>query len=99
MQHTERVSQTGMPLKTKSQPDGLFTPQEVYDQLSDMFTAVYNNSQPEGSWELLQKVKKNVELWQVITQHKLKEWHLPSLFVSHSKINWKNSLANTQRNS
>ena len=44
--------QLGMPLKTKATSDGLFTPQEVYNQLAQMFTCVYDNDLPEGRWEL-----------------------------------------------
>ena len=38
-----------------------------------MFTCVYNNNLPEGSWELDQNVKQNVGIWQLIVQENLKE--------------------------
>lgn len=44
--------QMGVPLKTKADPKGLFTEQEVYDMLSLMFTSTFLNVQPEHSWTL-----------------------------------------------
>ena len=43
---------TGLPLKTQSNPGGMFTEQEVYDIFSLLFTAVFLNFQPEHGWEL-----------------------------------------------
>ena len=43
---------TGIPLKTKQNPKGMFTEQEVYDIFSLLFTAVFLNFQPEHGWTL-----------------------------------------------
>lgn len=42
----------GLPLKTKSNPSGIFTEQEAYDMFSLLHTAVFLNIQPEHGWIL-----------------------------------------------
>ncbi|KAI0081382.1 heme peroxidase [Panus rudis PR-1116 ss-1] len=48
----------GIPLKTKANPKGLFTEQEVYDMLALMFTCVFINVQPEHGWALTHGAKQ-----------------------------------------
>ena len=42
----------GINLKTKENPRGMFTEQEIYDMLSLLFTCVFINVQPEHGWVL-----------------------------------------------
>lgn len=44
--------QIGIPLKTKENPKGMFTGQEVHDILSLLFTCGLINIQPENCWAL-----------------------------------------------
>ncbi|KAL5536114.1 hypothetical protein ACEPAF_4219 [Sanghuangporus sanghuang] len=42
----------GIPLKTKANPRGLFTEQEVYDMFTILFMCVFENIAPEHGWAL-----------------------------------------------
>jgi hypothetical protein len=42
----------GIPLKTKENPHGLITPQELYLALSAMFIFVFLNFDPAAGWKL-----------------------------------------------
>ncbi|EJC98652.1 heme peroxidase [Fomitiporia mediterranea MF3/22] len=42
----------GIPLKTKANPHGLFTEQEVYDMFTILFMCVFENIAPEHGWAL-----------------------------------------------
>ncbi|KAI0347729.1 heme peroxidase [Trametopsis cervina] len=64
---------TGMPLKTVANARGLFTPQETYDMLQKLFTAVYLTDDPEGVWERTQEAKEIVQIWQYIIEQNVKE--------------------------
>ncbi|TCD62866.1 hypothetical protein EIP91_006272 [Steccherinum ochraceum] len=48
----------GIPLKTKANPKGMFTEQEVYDIFSLLFTCVFINVQPEHGWTLRTQAKQ-----------------------------------------
>lgn len=63
----------GMPLKTSSNPRGLFTPQETYDMLSKLYTCVYNNDLPEGGWQRCQEAEQLVAVWRQIIKQNVKE--------------------------
>ena len=44
--------QFGIDLKTRTNPKGIFTEQEIYDMLMVLFTCVFINVQPEHCWAL-----------------------------------------------
>ncbi|CAL1708758.1 unnamed protein product [Somion occarium] len=48
----------GIPLKTKANPKGLFTEQELYDMLTILFQCVFINVQPEHGWALRHGAKQ-----------------------------------------
>ncbi|GJE97837.1 heme peroxidase [Phanerochaete sordida] len=60
----------GVPLKTKADPKGLFTPQEVYDMLSLLYTCALMDVQPEHVWLLEHSALQVVDtLREIITQN------------------------------
>lgn len=63
----------GIPLKTKADPKGLFTEQEVYDMLSLLFTCALMNVQPEHSWTLEHAALQVVEVLQKVIAQNVKD--------------------------
>ncbi|GAA6004340.1 peroxidase/cytochrome P450 family protein [Rhodotorula paludigena] len=51
----------GLPLKTKKNPLGLWTPEKLYEVLTDIFTYVYLNFDPTTGFALRDKVMKEAE--------------------------------------
>ncbi|THH01371.1 hypothetical protein EW026_g1293 [Hermanssonia centrifuga] len=63
----------GIPLKTKAQPKGVFTEQEVYDMLSVLFSCVFLNLQPEHGWVLTHAAKQVADIINQMTEKNLNE--------------------------
>ncbi|KAI0683948.1 heme peroxidase [Cytidiella melzeri] len=75
---------TGIPLKTKANPRGTFTPQEVYERLTQLYADAYTADQPEGGWERHQTAKVVVQDLQHVIDEKVKDIpRFGSLVSSH----------------
>ncbi|GJJ13725.1 hypothetical protein Clacol_007981 [Clathrus columnatus] len=63
----------GIPLKTKDNPHGILTEQEVYDALALLFTCVFINVVPEHSWSLRYNAKKIGDVINTFIQNSITE--------------------------
>ncbi|GJJ14559.1 hypothetical protein Clacol_008824 [Clathrus columnatus] len=63
----------GIPLKTKDNPHGILTEQEVYDALALLFTCVFINVLPEHSWSLRYNAKQIGDVINAFIQNSITE--------------------------
>ncbi|KAH8099451.1 heme peroxidase [Cristinia sonorae] len=85
----------GIPLKTKANPKGMFTEQEVYDIFSLLFTCVFINVQPEHGWTLRTQAKQVGDVINSLIEKSLNEVSpktagnpIVGLFSAVSNIIW-----------
>ena len=75
----------GLPLKTKENPKGLFTEQEVNGMLSLLFSATLQDVQPETSWTLEHTALPVAQVIQNIIKENLKQVG-PKVRLFHSSL-------------
>ncbi|OBZ79068.1 Psi-producing oxygenase A [Grifola frondosa] len=71
----------GIPLKTKSNPKGILTPQEVNDMLQLVFASIYLNVDPEYGWSLQQQASSYAQILREFIEKSLTE-AVPSIVAS-----------------
>ncbi|GAA5897777.1 hypothetical protein JCM6882_000094 [Rhodosporidiobolus microsporus] len=52
----------GLPMKTRENPRGLFTPQKLYEALADCYTFVYQNFDPTVGYQLRETAKRDADV-------------------------------------
>jgi linoleate 10R-lipoxygenase len=77
--------QIGIPLKTKENPKGLFTDQEVYDMLTLLFTVSVLDVKPEVSWTLQHGAQQIATVVQQLIEQNLEEV-TPSVRIAHLRV-------------
>ena len=63
----------GIPLKTKDQPTGLYTEQEVFDMLSTLHDRAFVDVQPELSWVLENTAQQYLDIFVQLAEQALEE--------------------------
>lgn len=63
----------GIPLKTKDNPHGVLTEQEVYSALELLFTCVFINVVPEHTWSLRYNAKQIGDVINSFIEHSITE--------------------------
>lgn len=70
-------------MKTRTNPHGLFTEQELYNMFSVLFMCVFENIAPENGWTLRVAGEKVGEIINGIIQQSLNEAAPRTVSVSH----------------